>query len=62
MEHLPFAGIFCYGDEENARTCASAFDDHIKADMCSVSRSLLAQGVQGVEMNRQIMVEFFHNE
>lgn len=19
MEHLPFAGIFCYGDEENAR-------------------------------------------
>lgn len=19
--------VFCYGDEENARTCASAFDD-----------------------------------
>ena len=22
MEHLPFAGIFCYGDEENARIYA----------------------------------------
>ena len=65
MEHLPFAGIFCYGDEENARTCASAFDDReSKRDMCSVSRSppFLAQGVQGVENESSDNGGIFHNE
>ena len=62
MEHLPFAGIFCYGDEENARTCAVHLPTANQSEICVAYLALCPfwrRAYRVWKMNRQIMVEFF---